>query len=394
MPGVVIQSLDATLSVTAPETGSFVHSEGYHVDRMILEFIIETRDLTFRYDGSGSPSLDGVTFGIRKGVKTVILGANGAGKSTLFYQFNAVFRPEKGQVLFGGEPVSYRRKGIRRLRTRIAVVLQNPDDQVFGQTVEADVAYGPTNLGLSKEEVFRRVDEALFQTGMDDLREKNVLQLSYGQRKRLALAGALAMRPEVLVMDEPTAGLDPQMAIEVMELAEQLHNRGTDVIISTHDVDLAYSWADDIHVLLKGRVIYSGDPEGFYSDPGLVYSARHAAVDVSDEQGPLGSEGDPVGALPQDRARADIQDDAGAFEPSLCVPRVGRHGAGRRGRSGGDGREPGDHRTVRHGDEAQGVLCRAQGGFRVQRIGSVPGAVPARTRHPSDPKFCLRVMDA
>ena len=240
---------------------------------MILEFIIETRDLTFRYDGSGSPSLDGVTLGISKGVKTVILGANGAGKSTLFYQFNAVFRPEKGQVLFGGEPVLYRRKGIRRLRTRIAVVLQNPDDQVFGQTVEADVAYGPTNLGLSKEEVFRRVDEALFQTGMDDLREKNVLQLSYGQRKRLALAGALAMRPEVLVMDEPTAGLDPQMAIEVMELAEQLHNRGTDVIISTHDVDLAYSWADDIHVLRKGKVIYSGDPEGFYSDPWLVYSA-------------------------------------------------------------------------------------------------------------------------
>ena len=87
------------------------------------------------------------------------------------------------------------------------------------------------------------------------------------------MAGALAMRPEVLVMDEPTAGLDPQMAIEVMELAEQLHNRGTDVIISTHDVDLAYSWADDIHVLRKGKVIYSGDPEGSYSDPGLVYSA-------------------------------------------------------------------------------------------------------------------------
>lgn len=130
-------------------------------------------------------------------------------------------------------------------------------------------------------------------------------------------------------MDEPTAGLDPQMAIEVMELAEQLHNRGTDVIISTHDVDLAYSWADDIHVLRKGKVIYSGDPEGFYSDPWLVYSARHAAVDVSDEQGPLGSEGDPVGTLSSDGARAHIQDDAGAFEPSLRAPRVGRHGAGR-----------------------------------------------------------------
>ena len=154
----------------------------------------------------------------------------------------------------------------------MSVVLQNPDDQIFGQTVEEDVAYGPSNLGLPEEEVRRRVDHAINLVGLDAFRDRNTLKLSYGQRKRLALAGALAMEPEVLVMDEPTAGLDPQMAQEVMELAEQLHHNGTTVVISTHDVDLAYAWADEIHVLRKGELIYSGPSEEFYMDPIRVYA--------------------------------------------------------------------------------------------------------------------------
>lgn len=233
--------------------------------------MIETLELTYRYSGNERPSLDRVNVRIRRGVKTVILGANGAGKSTLFYHFNGVYRPGSGKVLFDGEELSYRRRRLKELRSRVSVVLQNPDDQIFGQTVEEDVAYGPKNLGLSDEEVASRVERALDLVDMTDLRDRNTLKLSYGQRKRLALAGALAMDPEVLVMDEPTAGLDPQMALEVMELAEQLHHSGTTVVISTHDVDLAYAWADEIHVLRNGQLIYSGESEGFYSDPEQVY---------------------------------------------------------------------------------------------------------------------------
>lgn len=232
---------------------------------------IDTDDLCFLYSGNDRLSLDGVNLHIRKGVKTAILGANGAGKSTLFYHLNGVFEPSEGKVLFNGEPISYRKKALRDLRSKVSVVLQNPDDQIFGQTVEDDVAYGPRNLRLPESEVKNRVDHALRILGLESLRKRNTLQLSYGQRKRLALAGALAMKPEVLIMDEPTAGLDPQMALELMELAEQLHHNGTNVIISTHDIDLAYAWADDIHVLRRGRLIYSGDSEGFYSDATSVY---------------------------------------------------------------------------------------------------------------------------
>lgn len=235
--------------------------------------IIETREVVFCYGKGVRPSLDRVSIKIGKGVKTAILGANGAGKSTLFYHLNGVFEPTEGEVLFRGNRMSYRKKALKELRSHVAVVLQNPDDQVFGQTVEADVAYGPTNMGLSKEEIAERTESALQQVGLWEFREKNSLQLSYGQRKRLSLAGALAMKPDVLIMDEPTAGLDPQMALEIMELAEQLHHSGTDIVISTHDVDLAYMWADEIHVLRGGEKLYSGQQEGFYSDPSLTYSA-------------------------------------------------------------------------------------------------------------------------
>lgn len=238
-----------------------------------MDGILETKDLYFYYTGSASGALEHVNIKITKGKRTAILGANGAGKSTLFYHFNGVYSPSLGEVMYDGKPISYRKRALRSLRSDVAVVLQNPDDQIFCSTVGEDVAFGPRNLGLSEAEITERVESAMFQTGITMLKDKGTLQLSYGQRKRLALAGAIAMRPKVLIMDEPTAGLDPQMANEVMELANQLHHIGTTVVISTHDVNLAYGWADEINVLRKSKLIYSGTSEGFYSDIKLVHTA-------------------------------------------------------------------------------------------------------------------------
>jgi cobalt/nickel transport system ATP-binding protein len=236
-----------------------------------LEYILETKKLSFFYKGRDKAALEDVNIKIRLGVKTVILGANGAGKSTLFYHFNGVYQPSTGLVYYNGKLLNYRRKALRILRSEVAVVLQNPDDQIFSSTVGEDVAFGPRNMGLSEDEIEERVNEALFQTGMTALKEQGTLKLSYGQRKRLVLAGAIAMRPKLLILDEPTAGLDPQMAHEVMEIADQLHHTGTTVLISTHDVDLAYEWADEINVLRMSKLIYSGNSEDFYSDPKLVH---------------------------------------------------------------------------------------------------------------------------
>ncbi|MDD3379234.1 MAG: ABC transporter ATP-binding protein [Candidatus Methanomethylophilaceae archaeon] len=229
--------------------------------------VFETQDLCYKYSRNKNLSIDHVNIKISRTKKTVLLGANGAGKSTLFYHFNGVFKPSSGIVYYDGKPLIYDKENLSKLRSDVAVVLQNPDDQIFSATVEEDVAFGPLNMGLSHEEVEERIDDALFKVGMTEYRMKPTQQLSYGQRKRVSFAGAIAMRPKVLILDEPTAGLDPQMSQELMELAEQLYNSGTTVIISTHDIDLAYAWADEINVLRNGKLVYSGSSEGFYSDP-------------------------------------------------------------------------------------------------------------------------------
>ncbi|MBR2254865.1 MAG: ABC transporter ATP-binding protein [Candidatus Methanomethylophilaceae archaeon] len=235
--------------------------------------VLEADDVTYAYGRKSSQVLDGLSIKISPNKKTGLLGQNGAGKSTLFNVLNALYKPASGTVLYNGQPVSYRHKSIIRMRSEVSILFQNPNDMIFKPYVGQDVAYGPENLKLPKEEVDARVDEALFAVGMESFRESPIMKLSYGQRKRVSLAGVLAMRPKVLILDEPTAGLDPQMASEVMEITEQLHSSGVTVVMSSHDSDLIYSWADEIHVLSSSKCVYSGDPVSFYSDYGAVQDA-------------------------------------------------------------------------------------------------------------------------
>ena len=239
---------------------------------MDSEIILETQNLEYFYH-KDDLALRDVSIKIPKGKKTILLGANGTGKSTLFLHFNGVLKPKKGKVLYNGQEITYSAKALSELRSKVAVVLQNPDDQIFSTTVEEDVAFGPLNMGLPREEVEKRVEEALFLVNMTEYRSRPSQQLSFGQRKRVAFAGALAMKPEVLIMDEPTAGLDPQMTHELMELTDELVHLGTTVIISTHDVAMAYTWAEELHVLQNGRLVFSGKSEEFFTDPVRVHLA-------------------------------------------------------------------------------------------------------------------------
>ncbi|MBP5203396.1 MAG: ABC transporter ATP-binding protein [Candidatus Methanomethylophilaceae archaeon] len=242
--------------------------------------LFNLKDVTFTHASASAPAMAGFSLDIEEGVRTAILGANGAGKTTLFHTLTGVNKPQKGEVLYRGEPVQYTKEGLKALRSEVAVVLQNPDEQIFCSLVEEDVAFGPLNLGLDRDVVEERVEKVLRDVRLYGLNRRPLQQLSGGQRKRVAIAGALAMRPKVMIMDEPTAGLDPQASMEVMELAEKLALEGVTVLISTHDVDLAYGWADVADVIRHGNVEYSGVPEGFYSDAVKVYECGLLAPGV------------------------------------------------------------------------------------------------------------------
>ncbi|AJY68355.1 cobalt ABC transporter ATP-binding protein [Geobacter sulfurreducens] len=214
--------------------------------------ILELNGVTFRYP-DGSVGLDGCSLAIGRGSRTAILGANGAGKTTMFLHLNGILRPLSGRVLYDGVPLDYGRHGLHKLRSRVGLIFQNPDSQLFSASVREDVSFGPMNLGLNTEEVRTRVAASLHAVGLTDYADKPVHNLSFGQKKRVCIAGVLAMQPDVIILDEPMAGLDIAMQAELTRILDRLHGEGMTIIIATHDIDFAYQWADSISILVKGK---------------------------------------------------------------------------------------------------------------------------------------------
>lgn len=233
---------------------------------------VELVGVGYAYE-DGPSVLDGVDLGLAEGRSTALLGRNGSGKTTLLRLLSGGLRPAKGLLRLHGEPVTYDRAGLTRLRTTVQLVVQDPDDQLFAASVEQDVSFGPMNLGIAEEGVRARVDEALAAMDITGLRDRPTHLLSYGQRKRAAIAGAVAMRPRVLVLDEPTAGLDPHGQERLLEVLGRLRASGTTVVMATHDVDLALRWADDAAVLAPDG-LRTGPVDELLADEALLRSAR------------------------------------------------------------------------------------------------------------------------
>jgi len=234
--------------------------------------LIETRDLCYSYSGS-SRALDGINFIAPRNARIAVLGSNGAGKSTLFKHFNGIFKPTSGSVLVRGEPIT--KENVREVRKFVGIVFQNADDQIFAPTVELDVAFGPTNLGLDEETIHHRVHEALHIMGIEDLAGRVPHHLSGGEKKRVAIAGAIAMEPEVLVLDEPTAGLDPRGIHDLLGFISELKkSSGMTVIFSTHDVSLVPEIADYIYVISKCRIVSQVTVAEVFSQTELLKSVR------------------------------------------------------------------------------------------------------------------------
>jgi len=238
----------------------------------LSELILETVDLEYSYP-DGTSALRKVNLQVQKGEKLAILGSNGAGKSTLFMHFNGIYRPDSGFIKYQGQGISYKKKDLTDLRKKVGIVFQDPDSQLFSASVWQDISFGPLNLGLSEEVVTQRVKQALLDTETTDIEDKPTHLLSYGQKKRVSIAGVLAMEPEIIIFDEPTAGMDPRHAQEFMQLLEKLSDEGKTIILSTHDVDLAYSWSNRLAIMYRGEILAHGLPGELFSRTEIVKRA-------------------------------------------------------------------------------------------------------------------------
>jgi cobalt/nickel transport system ATP-binding protein len=223
------------------------------------------KDVSFRYP-DGTQSLFGIDLAIRGGEFVGILGANGSGKTTLLKLMDGLMKDFEGSVHLDG--VRIRELSPKEIYRKVGLVFQNPDEQLFASTVFEDVAFGPTNMGLPKEEITSRVHSALQDVEMEGYAKKSIYNLSFGEKKRICIAGLLAMGHEILLLDEPTDGLDPMGEYKMMDLLMGL-NKGKKItiVMATHRVDLVPLFLDRLYILSKGRIVRGGLPEEVFTGP-------------------------------------------------------------------------------------------------------------------------------
>lgn len=224
------------------------------------EWIIETENLCYTYEGNDRRALDGVSVKIRRGRKVAFMGGNGSGKSTLFLCLNGILRPESGRVIIDGIPVKYNRKGLLDVRKKVGIVFQEPDNQLFSASVYQEISFGILNLGADEETARREVERVMEEVGITAFSDRPAHALSGGQKKQVAIADILVMHPEVMILDEPAAALDPKHTRIVEAIIDRLTEKGITVLMATHDMDYAFAWADEIILMKDGQVIKEGSP--------------------------------------------------------------------------------------------------------------------------------------
>jgi cobalt/nickel transport system ATP-binding protein len=261
-----------------PQRGSFV------IVRMLPAPIFEVRDVAYRYHEV--TALDGLNLTIMPGQRIALLGANGSGKSTLLSILDGLYFPQKGSVSFCGQPLTEDRLQTSEIefgfRRRVALVFQNPDVQLFNPTVFDEVAFGPLQMRWAKDEIVRRVTETLARMEIAHLKDRSPHHLSTGEKKRVALASALILDPDVLLLDEPTAALDPKSESQMIDFLVGCSGGPKTVVTATHDLDLVEDIADICHVFQSGRIVATGTPSVILNDSALllrtnlIHAHRHA----------------------------------------------------------------------------------------------------------------------
>jgi cobalt/nickel transport system ATP-binding protein len=225
---------------------------------------LEFENLYYTYPGSHQRAIEGLTMAIPAGEKSVILGHNGSGKSTLLFLADGLYQPEQGMIRWCGEPLDYQRVALDRWRHKIGLAFQDPEQQLVAGTVAEDISYGLCNLRLSSREIARRLERTIADFHLQALRDFPLHHLSLGQKRRVALAGVMALEPELLLLDEPTAYLDRLQTRHLLRELERVHQQGTTIILATHDLDFAYAWGDYFWVLDRGQLVMEGRAEAIF----------------------------------------------------------------------------------------------------------------------------------
>ena len=230
------------------------------------DWVIKAENVSYTYDGNNQKALNGLNLKIRRGAKVAFMGGNGSGKSTFFLCLNGIRRLDEGTIYIDGKPVEYTRKGLLDVRSKVGIVFQEPDDQLFSASVYEEISFGILNLGADEDTARREVERVIEELEITPFQDRPAHALSGGQKKQVAIADILVMHPEVMILDEPAAALDPKHTRKVQEIVDRLSEKGITVLMATHDIDYAYAWADEIVLMHEGKVIRQGTPAQVCTD--------------------------------------------------------------------------------------------------------------------------------
>lgn len=234
--------------------------------------MLSTKELCFKYE-QGEGALNNISLNISSAKVTGLIGANGSGKSTLFMLLLGILKPNSGSVCWNGEPISYKKEALYQLRQNVAMVFQEPDQQIFYTDVRSDIAFSLRNLGIDEAEIERRVNSALTLVDAHEFVDQPIQYLSFGQKKRVAIAGALVLNASCILLDEPTAGLDPKGRQHIIDILQRLIAEGKQVVIASHDIDLIYQVCDEVYVLDQGQLLTHGSTSDVFLQTALIKRA-------------------------------------------------------------------------------------------------------------------------
>lgn len=243
------------------------------------DYILKVENLSYVYE-DGTEALKNIDFKIKKGEKIAFIGGNGSGKSTMFLCLNGILKPTEGDIYYEDEIIKYTRKRLLDLRSKVQVVFQDPDNQLFSASVYEEISFGILNLGIEKEIAEKKINEIINELGITSFVDKPTHFLSGGQKRRVSIADILVMDPQVVIFDEPTSALDPKYTKIVNKLINSLTYKGKTVILSTHDLNQALKWADRIFVFMDGKIIKEGIPEEIFLDYETLNKANLSVPDI------------------------------------------------------------------------------------------------------------------